>query len=466
MSSSASSSSSSSSESDSEKNIAPTPQSKRKREPIGDESDSSDNESASEPEDVAEVSALSHAERRRQKKKAKLDAKAAKSASKTRTGKEARTGKEDVPAAQGKRQHSVWVGNMTFKTTVEALKGFFDGVGEITRVNMPMKLPSAPTAKPENRGFAYVDFATPEAKIIAITMSEKPLNGRRLLIKDGDDYTGRPALAGAEEGADASKNLTGLSKTAQKILRAQKQPPAPTLFLGNLGFETTEQSIRELLEAHRAVKKKGKAAEVEGADEKVKGKEPVAAPDAAAAEDETKPQEKDVWLRKVRMGTFEDSGLCKGFAFVDFTSTEHATAALVNPKNHSLDGRKLVVEYASADAVRRGGGPRPKREDGPRNPKDKYSKETRPPRRKAADNTGYKGTPREARARVTEDPSAEEQAPPKRQRVEEPQPAEGGGGRGGRDKSNRPRSKPGAALALAKRESAAIVPSQGKKTHF
>jgi hypothetical protein len=33
--------------------------------------------------------------------------------------------------------------------------------------------------------FAYVDFATPEAKNAAIVMSESPLEGRRLLIKDG-----------------------------------------------------------------------------------------------------------------------------------------------------------------------------------------------------------------------------------------------------------------------------------------
>lgn len=33
--------------------------------------------------------------------------------------------------------------------------------------------------------FAYVDFATPDAKTIAITLSENHLDGRRLLIKDG-----------------------------------------------------------------------------------------------------------------------------------------------------------------------------------------------------------------------------------------------------------------------------------------
>lgn len=97
----------------------------------------------------------------------------------------------------------------------------------------------------------------------------------------------------AASGAEVPKTR---SKTAQKILGAQKQPPAPTLFLGNLGFETTDQSIRELFEAHRP-KKKAKTEDIEGA---------------------AKPEADDKWIRKVRMGTFEDSGLCKGCVFYLF----------------------------------------------------------------------------------------------------------------------------------------------------
>ena len=96
-----------------------------------------------------------------------------------------------------------------------------------------------------------------------------------------------------------------MSKTAQKILRAQKQPPAPTLFLGNLGFETTEGSIRELFEAHRywGHKDKGKAVDVKT---EKQGEDEAQGGDAGKS--------KDVWIRKIRMGTFEDSGACKGSA--------------------------------------------------------------------------------------------------------------------------------------------------------
>ena len=88
----------------------------------------------------------------------------------------------------------------------------------------------------------------------------------------------------------SGSKLKGQTKFAQKVLASQKQPPAPTLFFGNLGFETTVDSIRGLLEAHH-VKEKGNATSPESAND-----------------DETN----DPWIRKIRMGTFEDSGLCKG----------------------------------------------------------------------------------------------------------------------------------------------------------
>jgi hypothetical protein len=34
--------------------------------------------------------------------------------------------------------------------------------------------------------FAYVDFASPDQKVIAITLSERDFQGRKLLIKDGE----------------------------------------------------------------------------------------------------------------------------------------------------------------------------------------------------------------------------------------------------------------------------------------
>lgn len=179
------------------------------------------------------------------------------------------------------------------------------------------------------------------------------------------------------------------------------------------------------------------------------------------------------------MGTFEDSGLCKGyvanfcspyiylsqcasrFAFVDFTSIEHATAVLINPKNHHLNGRTLVVEYAGADAVRRG---TPKSAKPVDRPEHKGRGGRRPPR---ADNPRYRTDqpPKQAE----EQPEAVEAATtvePKKARDGKDRPAKGDNADGVRHKGPKTRPKPGAALALAKRESVAIVPSEGKKITF
>jgi RNA recognition motif-containing protein len=123
---------------------------KRKRKDVTEEGsvDSDDNAQAS---DTPEQPVLSHAERRRRKKEQKLAAnlKEEGSATKKRKLKDG-SAKAVVPM---KRQHSVWVGNMSFKTTHENLRQFFAEVGEITRINMPTKAAAGPGLKPENRGY-------------------------------------------------------------------------------------------------------------------------------------------------------------------------------------------------------------------------------------------------------------------------------------------------------------------------
>lgn len=380
---------------------------------------------APSPQPVEDTPVLSHAEKRKQKK-ALLNEPTTVSSKKQK-------GEEDVPTPV-KRQNSIWVGNLSYRTTQESLRRFFDGVGEITRVHLPTKPGKAPpgeSARRENRGFAYVDFATLEAKEAAIKTTESPLDGRRLLIKDGDDFEGRPQNTG--DGAVTQGQ--NLSPFAKKILSVQKQPPAPTLFLGNLGFNTTVDSIRGLLDAHRAPPKN--------------------APDPAGEDVGVEAPQQDPWIRKIRMGTFEDSGLCKGFAFVDFTSTEHATAALVHPKNHRLDGRKLVVEYASADAVRRGGGPgsRP-------NKVSSLVTTVSPARRERREPVEGNRGDRKGRLETTVSESGpqDEKDVDSSRRSSAFRKVDNG--------TRKPRPAPGAALALARREQVAIVPSQGQRITF
>ncbi|THH05019.1 hypothetical protein EW145_g5103, partial [Phellinidium pouzarii] len=432
-----------------------------------------------EEEEEEEIKALSHKEQRRLKKKQKLledaetsdvdgDALSSSHSGNKPRGKKlkAEERKKKDRDVLPKRQNSIWVGNLSFKTSPDTLRAFFDGVGEITRVHMPTKINAREgekSFKNENQGFAYVDFVTPDAKAIAVTMSERNLDGRRLLIKDGSDFSGRPVSAAASADVNGEANVianTGLSKTAHKILRSQKQPAGPCLFLGNLGFETTESSIREMIEGHAqawalvhsAKRKLKKERGEEKEDDLLESKER----ESKISIEEEKEVKVDVGIKKVRMGTFEDSGLCKGFAFVDFTSTAHATAALTNPRNRFLDGRKLAVEYASPEAARRGGhrvkgtgGGNPSRK-----PAESGERRTRQKKREHQEANGDDvgdGNTQVGNETAAPSPLTKERRPEKDDRNAKPY---------------HKRTKPGAALALAQREKYAIVPSEGTKLTF
>ncbi|PVF96480.1 hypothetical protein CPB86DRAFT_816357 [Serendipita vermifera] len=354
--------------------------------------------------------------------------------------------------------HTIWVGNLAFKTTPQDLRVFFADVSEdIKRIHMPTKAlhgsHSVRNGKVQggNKGcvylyhigiwsncdefysFAYVDFSTLEEKQAAIAKSESHLDGRRLLIKDGNDFAGRPEKDGQQNPSAAP--LTGLTKTARKILSQQKNDPCPTLFVGNLGFETTEEDIRCLFT-------------------RVQNKS--ATPNTDDSPDKQR-------LTKIRMGTFEDSGKCKGFAFLDFEETRYATEALTNPRNHSLNGRALVVEYASADAVRRGNIRREREAVG--TTKSRQSRRPQKSERIAAKAAARKviletatTTRDEAedaeQARVSEHSQERSSLPQKNAR------------RQSAGKSKTARLKSGAALANAQREKVAIVEHTGRKIVF
>jgi RNA recognition motif-containing protein len=108
---------------------------------------SPDSSSSSEGGRTEDVPVLSHAAKRKERK----------AVSKTAVPTESPAKKEKKGEASRplKRENSIWVGNLAYKTTPESLRRFFDGVGEITRVHLPTKLAKAfpgDPARRENRG--------------------------------------------------------------------------------------------------------------------------------------------------------------------------------------------------------------------------------------------------------------------------------------------------------------------------
>ena len=180
-------------------------------------------------------------------------------------------------------KHSIWIGNIVFTITKPMLRDFFTAKSgsaiteqNITRIHLPPPQNARATKtklKPQNRGFAYVDFSSETALKAALALSESVLGGRNVLIKDAKDFEGRP-----EKSNDAAASgLDGKSDSRGK--------PSRRVFVGNLGFDVNVEDIRSHYDK------------------------------CGVVED-------------VKLATFEDSGKCKGFGWVVFDEVEAAGAAV------------------------------------------------------------------------------------------------------------------------------------------
>ncbi|CZR60522.1 related to S.pombe Rnp24p, Nsr1p and human splicing factor [Phialocephala subalpina] len=162
-----------------------------------------------------------------------------------------KSGAESTPEPEPKKakkaevekrsEHGVWIGNLPFHISKEVLRAFLVENSDITeemitRVHMPGPNDTKSANKVEdkrkfkkvenNKGFAYVDFSTAEGVKEAVELSEQLLSGRRLLIKDNKSFEGRP------------------EKTKEET-RKEGKPPSRKVFIGNLSYDVTEDSLKE-----------------------------------------------------------------------------------------------------------------------------------------------------------------------------------------------------------------------------
>ncbi|KAI9784271.1 MAG: hypothetical protein M1839_002332 [Geoglossum umbratile] len=189
----------------------------------------------------------------------------------------------DVDSDEGGRSkrsdHGIWIGNLPFTFTKADLRKFLTENSsitddQITRVHLPA--PNGTSVgrklKPQNKGFAYIDFSTESVLKEALELSETLISGRRVLIKNAKSFEGRPEKAND-------------STSAGRPELAKSGKPSKKIFVGNLSFDTTEEDLREHF---------GRCGEV----------------------------------KTVFVATFEDSGKCKGFAWAEFEELEAAEAAV------------------------------------------------------------------------------------------------------------------------------------------
>jgi RNA recognition motif-containing protein len=188
--------------------------------------------------------------------------------------------KPKIPEVEKRSEHGIWIGNLPWSVSKADLRTFLTSNSDITddtitRIHMPSPDDGKPANKVEeskpwkkqhNKGFAYVDFSVPDAVQQAVELSEQLLSGRRVLIKDNKSFEGRP------------------QKTKEES-RSDGKPPSKRVFLGNLRFDTTEDSVKEHFEKCGAIE-------------------------------------------NVMVATFEDSGKCKGYAWITFEELEAAESAV------------------------------------------------------------------------------------------------------------------------------------------
>ncbi|ONH66915.1 Nucleolar protein 13 [Cyberlindnera fabianii] len=302
--------------------------------------------------------------------------------------------KEKKPKKEKKEEKfGVWIGNMSFDTLKEDLTRFIVGkttehseyssdlaptepcqVKETDILRLNMPSQGGNGKVKKIKGFAYVDFPTKSHQLAVLQLSETQLNGRNLLIKDSKSFEGRPS----KEEVELSKN-----------------PPSRILFVGNLSFDTTEDMLTQHFQHCGEI-------------------------------------------IRIRMATFQDTGKCKGFAFLDFKDEEGPTKALKDKSCRKLLNRPLRMEFGEDRSKRT-----------PKNITKKWE--------------NGDSTPEPQHHHAVEETHHEPSAKPIRERSERPKPVF----KKKRDNFKKPeRQKSSVALASAQRASAAIVPSAGKKTTF
>ncbi|KAI1118458.1 hypothetical protein F5Y14DRAFT_215181 [Nemania sp. NC0429] len=208
------------------------------------------------------------------------------------------------PKEKKRSEHGIWIGNLPFTLTrVELFKWLVDFSGGIIKEEniMRMNLPTNKDIKrqarqqggealsqnrPQNKGFAYVDFDGEAAAVAAMALTETELQGRKVLIKNSTSFEGRPqkgTTLDADEGG--AIRGTGAGQGPGNMTPQQQNNASRKIYVGNLSFQVTEDDLRAQFD---------KCGEIEWA----------------------------------KVATFEDSGKCKGYGWVKFKETEAAAWAV------------------------------------------------------------------------------------------------------------------------------------------
>jgi nucleolin len=191
----------------------------------------------------------------------------------------------DSAATDDPSSKTVFVGRLSWNVDNDWLKSEFEECGEVVSARVQMDRNTG-----KSRGFGYVEFADPASVEKALEFSGKEIDGRPINV---DRSTSNKASGGAGNPNEARRAAFG-----DKI-----NPPSSTLFVGNLSWEASEDSLWDVFAEYGDVK-------------------------------------------GVRMPTDRDTGKVKGYGYVEFFNTESAKKAFEGAQAMELLGRNLRLDYS------------------------------------------------------------------------------------------------------------------------
>ncbi len=121
---------------------------------------------------------------------------------------------------------SIFVGNLSWNIDQDWLASIFESVGGVVSARI---ITDRDSGRP--KGFGYVDFETPEQAQKALELKDTEVDGRAINVD----------LAQAKTSTTDSPRGDRAQKFGDKI-----SEPSSTLFVGNLSFNSTQDSLYEL----------------------------------------------------------------------------------------------------------------------------------------------------------------------------------------------------------------------------
>lgn len=214
-----------------------------------------------------------------------------------------RKAEEEAPAAAKKARNDgdaefqepstqVFVGQLSWNVDNDWLRSEFENCGEVTRAQVVWD-----HQNDRSKGFGYVEFTSLEGSAKAIELDGKEVDGRNIRVNYAKPRADKPTDRRA------------------KAFNDKRSDPAETLFVGNLSFNTNEDTLYELFGSHGDI-------------------------------------------QRVHIVTDRETGAPKGFAYVQFGTVDESSKALEALTGHEVDGRGLRIDFAPPKERSEGGGGR------------------------------------------------------------------------------------------------------------